>query len=352
MAASVAPIRGTWTPGVVESTRESSKCACAAIVASSVGDVTVLSRRRDDASRSTRGRGTGEWRVAARLRSRSTRSPSPSRRRGRRVGQPDTPGPGPGPGDTRTMRTVTVARTGATDGTVAAWDLTAVARPSPTANPKNDGATPRLAPAGLPRAHHLESTVWRWRARRVVRPVDSSSPPAATTTFRVAALRVCRETTGWRVRVSLASVATDSARFGHQGVAGRGGMAATTSHDQRLRVWRVDVIEEEACGTVRFGCAEAAAGVFAGVSSRGTRPQGRTEDPGGGRDGCRCFSWSDESAEDAPRVVATYVSKKPYVTSEVTRFANVRGRGGTPPPARASRRRGRTGPDATYRDYA
>ena len=29
---------------------------------------------------------------------------------------------------------------------------------------------------------------------------------------------------------------------------------------------------------------------------------------------------------DAPRVVATYVSKKPYVTSEVTRFANVRGR--------------------------
>ena len=26
-----------------------------------------------------------------------------------------------------------------------------------------------------------------------------------------------------------------------------------------------------------------------------------------------------------PRVVATYVSKKPYVTSEVTRFANVRG---------------------------
>lgn len=30
---------------------------------------------------------------------------------------------------------------------------------------------------------------------------------------------------------------------------------------------------------------------------------------------------------DAPRVVATYVSKKPYVTSEVTRFANVRGRG-------------------------
>lgn len=30
---------------------------------------------------------------------------------------------------------------------------------------------------------------------------------------------------------------------------------------------------------------------------------------------------------DAPRVVATYESKKPYVTSEVTRFANVRGRG-------------------------
>ena len=31
---------------------------------------------------------------------------------------------------------------------------------------------------------------------------------------------------------------------------------------------------------------------------------------------------------DAPRVVATYVSiEKPYVTSEVTRFANVRGGG-------------------------
>ena len=87
-------------------------------------------------------------------------------------------------------------------------------------------------------------------------------------TFRVAALRVAPRddgVAGFAVSV-LASVATD---FAH-GSAIKGvwldarGMAATTSHDQRLRVWRVDVIEEEACGaggSVRVRV-EAAAGSF------------------------------------------------------------------------------------------
>ena len=258
----------------------SSKCACAAIVASSVGDVTVLSLDGATTRRGRRaGEGTGEWRVAARLRyhdrpALAVAVASVDVDVSDKVS--DTPGPGPGPGDTRTMRTVTVACTGATDGTVAAWDLTAVAASiADDANPNlaDDGATrlaPALAPAGVfPRAH--QSGVNGLALARA--PGGAPGRLLLATggddqTFRVAALRVAPRddgVTGFAVSV-LASVATD---FAH-GSAIKGvwldarGTAATTSHDQRLRVWRVDVIEEEACGaggSVRVRV-EAAAGSF------------------------------------------------------------------------------------------
>jgi len=250
----------------------SSKCACAAIVASSVGDVTVLSLDGATTRRGRRaGEGTGEWRVAARLLHHDRPAlavavASVDVDVSDKVS--DTPGPGPGPGDTRTMRTVTVACTGATDGTVAAWDLTAVAASiADDANPTRDS---QLAPAGVfPRAH--QSGVNGLALARA--PGGAPGRLLLATggddqTFRVAALRVAPRddgVAGFAVSV-LASTAVD---FAH-GSAIKGvwldarGMAATTSHDQRLRVWRVDVIEEEACGaggSVRVRV-EAAAGSF------------------------------------------------------------------------------------------
>ena len=252
----------------------SSKCACAAIVASSVGDVTVLSLDGATTRRGRRaGEGTGEWRVAARLLyhdrpALAVAVASVDVDVSDKVS--DTPGPGPGPGDTRTMRTVTVACTGATDGTVAAWDLTAVAASiADDANPTRSDS--QLAPAGgvFPRAH--QSGVNGLALARA--PGGAPGRLLLATggddqTFRVAALRVAPRddgVAGFAVSV-LASAAVD---FAH-GSAIKGvwldarGMAATTSHDQRLRVWRVDVIEEEACGaggSVRVRV-EAAAGSF------------------------------------------------------------------------------------------
>ena len=188
------------------------------------------------------------------------------------------------------MRTVTVACTGATDGTVAAWDLTAVAASiADDANPTRDS---QLAPAGVfPRAH--QSGVNGLALARA--PGGAPGRLLLATggddqTFRVAALRVAPRddgVAGFAVSV-LASTAVD---FAH-GSAIKGvwldarGMAATTSHDQRLRVWRVDVIEEEACGAggsvrVRGG----GGGEFRGVSRAGGTRRARgggREDPGGG----------------------------------------------------------------------
>ena len=205
------------------------------------------------------------------------RSPSPSRASTStcRTKCRTQPGPGPGPGDTRTMRTVTVACTGATDGTVAAWDLTAVAASiADDANPtrrrrRRTRAGPR-AGGGLPARAHQSGVNGLALARA---PGGAPGRLLLATggddqTFRVAALRVAPRddgVAGFAVSV-LASTATD---FAH-GSAIKGvwldarGTAATTSHDQRLRVWRVDVIEEEACGaggSVRVRV-EAAAGSF------------------------------------------------------------------------------------------
>ena len=239
----------------------SSNGACAAIVASSMGAVSVMSL---DGATGRPGRGAGGgsvgWRVAARLRHHDRPALAVA------VASVDVR-------DGPARRTATVACTGATDGAVAAWDLTAVAASIADgrgANLTDDDAT-ELAPAGVfPRAH--QSGVNGLALARA--PGGAPGRLLLATggddqTFRVAALRVAPRDDGG-AGFAVSALAVTAVDFAHSSAI-KGvwmdarGVAATTSHDQRLRVWRADVEEEdgdgEAGGSIRVRV-EPAAGSF------------------------------------------------------------------------------------------
>ena len=239
----------------------SSNGACAAIVASSVGAVSVMSL---DGATGRRGRGAGGgsvgWRVAARLRHHDRPALAVA------VASVDV-----SDGPART--TATVACTGATDGAVAAWDLTAVAASIADgrgANLTDDDAT-ELAPAGVFTRAHQSGVNGLALARA---PGGAPGRLLLATggddqTFRVAALRVAPRDDGG-AGFAVSALAVTAVDFAHSSAI-KGvwmdarGVAATTSHDQRLRVWRADVEEEdgdgEAGGSVRVRV-EPAAGSF------------------------------------------------------------------------------------------